>query len=161
MAIIVAASAISGNTITSALDLAQGLEPLYGSAARYGMGIGLFAAGITSAITAPLAAAFVTANCLGWSSDMKSKKFRAVWAAVLLTGVLTLSLDVRPIQVIQFAQVANGILLPIVAIFLLWVVNRKSLMGQAHNTWAQNILALVILGLILFLAVRSIFNVLA
>jgi len=160
MAIIVAASAIPGNTVTSAMDLAQGLEPLYGSAARYGMGIGLFAAGITSAITAPLAAAFVTANCLGWSSDLKNTKFRAVWAAVLLIGVLTLSLDVRPIQVIRFAQVANGILLPVVAIFLLWVVNRKKLMGHTRNTLAQNILAILILGLIIVLAVRSIFNVL-
>ena len=160
MAIIVAASAIPGETVTSAMGLAQGLEPLYGSAARYGMGIGLFAAGITSAITAPLAAAFVTANCLGWSTDMKSTKFRAVWAAVLLMGVLTLSLDFKPIQIIQFAQVANGILLPIVAIFLLWVVNRKSLMGHTRNTKAQNLLALLILGLIILLAVRSIFNVL-
>ena len=160
MAIIVAAAAIPGSTVTSAMDLAQGLEPLYGSAARYGMGIGLFAAGITSAITAPLAAAFVAANCLGWSSDLKSKKFRAVWATVLLIGVLTLSLDVQPIQVIRFAQVANGILLPIVAVFLVWVVNRKSLMGQLRNTLFQNALAIIILGLIILLAVRSIFNVL-
>lgn len=160
MAIIVAASAIPGGTVNSAMDLARGLEPLYGSAARYGMGIGLFAAGITSAITAPLAAAYVTSNCLGWSTDMKSTKFRGVWMVVLLIGVLTLSLEVQPIQVIQFAQVANGILLPVVAIFLLWVVNRNGLMGYARNTRGQNLLAILILGLIIMLAVRSIINVL-
>ncbi|MBT8221949.1 MAG: Nramp family divalent metal transporter, partial [Eudoraea sp.] len=47
MAIIVTAVAIPGEQITGALDLARGLEPLYGNAARYFMGIGLFAAGVT------------------------------------------------------------------------------------------------------------------
>lgn len=159
MAIVVAAAAIPGKEVNSAMDLARGLEPLYGSAARYGMGIGLFAAGITSAITAPLAAAFVAANCLGWSTDMRRPRFRAVWILVLLVGVLTLTLDFKPIQVIRFAQVANGILLPLVALFLIWVVNRPKLMGYTRNTRGQNFLALLILGLILVLAIKSIFKV--
>lgn len=159
MAIVVAAAAIPGNEVSSAMDLAKGLEPLYGKAARYGMGIGLFAAGITSAITAPLAAAYVASNCLGWSTDMRQPRFRAVWALVLLVGVLTLTLDFKPIQVIRFAQVANGILLPLVAIFLIWVVNRPKLMGFARNTRGQNILAILILGLIILLAAKSIFKV--
>lgn len=159
MAIIVAAAAIPGKNITSAIDLAQGLEPLFGKGARYGMGIGLFAAGITSSITAPLAAAYVAANCMGWSTDMRDKKFRSVWILVLLIGVLTLSFDVKPIQVIQFAQVANGIVLPLVAIFLLWVVNRKQVMGHTRNTKGQNILAILVLLLIIILATKSVLKV--
>lgn len=159
MAIIVAAAAIPGKNITSAIDLAQGLEPLFGKGARYGMGIGLFAAGITSSITAPLAAAYVAANCMGWSTDMKDRKFRSVWILVLLIGVLTLSFDVKPIQVIQFAQVANGIVLPLVAVFLLWVVNRKQVMGHTRNTKGQNMLAILVLLLIIILATKSVLKV--
>lgn len=117
MCVIISAAAIQGSEINSAADLAKGLEPLFGSFAKYFLAIGLFAAGITSAITAPLAAAYVTSGCLGWSTSLKSGKFRAVWMFILLLGVLFSSLGIKPIDVIKFAQIANGILLPIIAAF--------------------------------------------
>ena len=58
------------------MDLAKGLEPLYGKFAIYFLGIGLFASGITSSITAPLAAAYVAKSCFGWTGSLKSFKFR-------------------------------------------------------------------------------------
>ena len=70
MAIIIAATAINGSEIKNGVDLAKGLEPLYGNFAKYFLGIGLFAAGITSAITAPLAAAFVADSCFGWKVNL-------------------------------------------------------------------------------------------
>ena len=78
MCIIVSASAIQAQEINNAADLAKGLEPLFGSFAKYFLAIGLFAAGITSAITAPLAAAYVASGCLGWKSNLRSKKFKGV-----------------------------------------------------------------------------------
>ena len=63
MSIIVSAAAIQINEINNAADLAKGLEPLFGSFSKYVLSIGLFAAGITSAITAPLAAAL---ECREW-----------------------------------------------------------------------------------------------
>lgn len=66
MSIIIAATAINGSVIKNGVDLAKGLEPLYGSFAKYFLGIGLFAAGITSAITAPLTAAYVASSCFDW-----------------------------------------------------------------------------------------------
>lgn len=88
MCIIVSAAAIKASEVSSAADLAKGLEPLFGAYARYLLAIGLFAAGITSAVTAPLAAAYVTTNCLGWSSSMKSKSFKVIWMSVLILGVV-------------------------------------------------------------------------
>ena len=52
MAIIISAAAIQTTNITNAADLAKGLAPLYGEFAKYFLALGLFAAGITSAITA-------------------------------------------------------------------------------------------------------------
>ena len=160
MAIVIAATAIPGKEITNVMDLAKGLEPLYGNSAKYFMGIGLFAAGVTSAITAPLAAAYVASSCFGWNAGMKDLKFRIVWMIILGLGIFFLSFGIKPIEIIKFAQVANGILLPVIAIFLLWIVNKSSVMGKYRNTKMQNILGLVIIVLAVVLGVKSIFEVL-
>jgi manganese transport protein len=160
MAIIISAAAIQTTDIANAADLAKGLAPLFGDFATYFMALGLFAAGITSAITAPLAAAYVAKGCLGWSGGLKSKKFRFVWFAILFLGVLFSSIGIKPIEIIKFAQVANGILLPIIAGILLWIVNKKSVLGNFVNTKTQNILGVFILLIAIFLGVKGILKVL-
>lgn len=157
--IIVSASAISNTEVANVMDMAQALEPLYGASAKYFMGAGLFAAGITSAITAPLAAAYVANSCFGWKAGLKDKRFRAVWILILGAGVFFLSFDIKPIEIIKFAQIANGILLPVIAIFLLWVVNRKSVMGIYRNTKFQNILGILIIGISIILGAKSVLKV--
>ena len=160
MAVVIAAAAIPGKEVTNVMDLAKGLEPLYGDSARYFMGIGLFAAGITSAITAPLAAAYVTNSCFGWNVGLKDFKFRMVWMIILAIGVVFLSFGIQPIEIIKFAQVANGILLPVIAIFLLWIVNKSSVMGQYKNSIMQNSLGFIIILLAVALGAKSIIKVL-
>jgi len=159
MCIIISASAIQTQDINNAADLAKGLEPLFGSFAKYFLAIGLFAAGITSAITAPLAAAFVASGCLGWKTNMRSKKFRIVWMVILFLGVLFSSLGIKSIEIIKFAQVANGILLPIIAGFLLWIMNKSSILGKYRNNIIQNIFGGVILAITIFLGLKSILKV--
>lgn len=160
MCIIIAAAAIPLDEIRSGMDLARGLEPLFGDMARYFMGIGLFAAGITSSITAPLAAAYVVNNCFGWNATLKDVKFRAVWVMALLAGVITLQFGFKPIAIIKFAQVANGILLPLVAVLLVAMVNRGKVMGKHKNKVWQNILGILIIGVCVFLGMKSIMKVL-
>lgn len=159
MAIIVTATATTGGAITNAFDLAKGLEPLYGEYAKYLLGIGLFAAGITSAITAPLAAAYVAKSCFGWKGTLKDYRFRTVWAIILVLGVVFSSLKFNPVEVITFAQIANGLLLPIVAIFLVWIVNKANVLGKYKNTMFQNILAICIILITLVLGIKGIISV--
>ncbi|MET6990746.1 Nramp family divalent metal transporter [Sediminicola arcticus] len=159
MAIIIAATTIPKGDVSSVLDLAKGLEPLYGNGARYFMGIGLFAAGITSAITAPLAAAYVVNSCFGWKAGLKDLKFKLVWMAIIVLGVLSLTFGITPLEIIQFAQVTNGILLPVIAIFLLWVANKVALMGSYKNSRLQNVLAIFIILLVIVLGMKSILKV--
>lgn len=159
MCIIISAAAIQSTEVSNAADLAKGLEPLFGSFSKYFLAIGLFAAGITSAITAPLAAAYVASGCLGWKSNLKSTKFRAVWMFILVIGVLSAASGVKSIEIIKFAQVANGILLPIIAGFLIWIVNKKSVLGIHKNSLRQNILGFIILAIALFLGLKSILKV--
>lgn len=159
MAIIVSAASIQSTTISNASDLAKSLEPLYGSFAKYFLALGLFAAGITSAITAPLAAAYVAKGCLGWKDGLKSKRFRAVWIFILAIGVLFSSIGIKPIEIIKFAQVANGMLLPIIAGILLWIMNKKSVLGRFSNSKTQNLIGFVILAISIFLGLKSILKV--
>ncbi len=160
VAILITAAASDLENVTGALDMARAMEPLFGKGALYFMGIGLLLAGITSAITAPLAAAFVASSCFGWENDMKNPKFRMVWILILLLGVLFLSFDVKPIQVIQFAQIANGMLLPIMAILLFWMVNKRSVMGTHSNNRWQNLVGILIIVFTIFLGIKSIVKVL-
>jgi len=159
MVIVVAATTMQGEEVKNVMDLAKALQPLYGDAAKYFMGVGLFAAGITSAITAPLAAAYVVNSCFGWNMGMKHIKFKLVWMIILGLGVLFMTLGIKPIEVIKFAQIANGVLLPAIAVFLLWIVNRTSVMGKYKNTLLQNIFGFLIIALAIVLGVKSIFKV--
>jgi manganese transport protein len=159
MCIIISAAAVQTIEVNNAADLAKGLEPLFGSFSKYFLAIGLFAAGITSAITAPLAAAFVATGCLGWSTKMNSKRFKMVWMLILVVGVLSSSSGIKSIEIIKFAQVANGILLPVIAGFLIWIMNKHSVLGSYKNTLKQNVISLIILAIAIFLGVKSILKV--
>lgn len=159
IAIIISAASANIGSVTNAADLAKGLEPLFGSFAKYFLSIGLFSAGITSAITAPLAAAYVANGCLGWDGNLKSLKFRLVWMFVLLLGVLFSSLGINPIQIIQFAQVANGAALPIIVGILLWIMNNENVLGKFRNTKFQNSIGIVIFIITIILGLKSIVQV--
>ncbi|WP_138433542.1 Nramp family divalent metal transporter [Winogradskyella algicola] len=161
MSIIISAAAINIKDVSNAADLALALESLFGVNAKYFLSVGLFAAGITSAITAPLAAAYVASGCLGWQTDLKSKRFRAVWMFILGLGVIFSSVGFKSIEIIKFAQVANGLLLPVIAGFLLWVMNKISVLGVYKNSKFQNFLGLIILVITILLGLKvilSIFN---
>ncbi len=150
----------TGISIKGAGDLASQLQPLLGNWARVFMSLGLFAAGISSAITAPLAAAFATSGILGWNASMKSKRFKMVWRIILLIGILFSMLGYSPIQAILFAQFANGILLPFIAIFLVIVMNNKKLLSVNTNSTFQNILAFIVVLVTIVLGFKSIFTLL-
>ena len=160
MAIVITAAASGVTNVASAADLAVGLEPVFGRYATWFLAMGLFAAGISSSITAPLAAAYVVSGCLGWKKDLTSGKFKLVWAGILVLGVIFSSVGFQPVEIIWFAQVANGILLPVVAAFLLWVVNRAGLMGSFRNSLKLNIPAVLVITITVFLGARSIITVL-
>jgi Mn2+/Fe2+ NRAMP family transporter len=138
--------------------LAAVLGDRLGHGAEASLAIGLFAAGFTSAVTAPLAAALTARSLLGEKDDPqwteKSLRYRAVWIGVLVTGMAFGIADVRPIPVIILAQAFNGLILPLVAVFLWIAMNDRDLLGdEGVNSRLQNlvmgavVLVCVVLGL--------------
>ncbi len=141
--------------VASAGDMATALEPLLGRWAGAFFACGLLAAGLSSAITAPLAAAYATCGVLGWRAELDSASARRVWIPVLLAGIVFSLLAVRPIPAIIFAQAANGVLLPIVAGFLLYLANDRSLLGARANGRVSNLLGVAAVVVAALLGVRS------
>lgn len=158
MCIIIAASANlygSGIEITNGADMALAVEPILGQWAKWLIGIGLFAAGFTSTITAPLAAAFATTGALGIKQDLKSLKFKIVWIIVLLVGIVLATLgQSSPTELILIAQAANAIILPIMAFFLMYCMNSDSL-GEYKNKPINNVLGVIIIIITIILCYRN------
>jgi manganese transport protein len=156
LGVLVAGTALGGGLEYA--QLASVLDLRLGSGAGASLALGLFAAGFTSAITAPLAAALAARSLLARADDprwgVNSYRFTAVWAGVLAFGVAFGIADVRPVPVIILAQAFNGLLLPLAAVFLWTTMNDRQLLGEIGvNSAAQNVvmgavvLACVMLGL--------------
>ena len=149
-----------GETVEKGIHMAQQLKPLFGSAAQVLFGLGFFAAGLSSAVTAPYAAAFASSGILGWERGQDSIKFRAISAGVILIGCLVSLLGFNPLSVIIFAQTANGVILPVATIFLLLVLNNREKMGDLANTWRQNLIGIVITLIVSTLGIWSLLRLL-
>jgi Mn2+/Fe2+ NRAMP family transporter len=148
-----------GGEVGTAADMARQLEPLLGSWARIFFGVGLFAAGMTSAITAPLAAAYAVAGAAGWDRDLTGWRLRGVWMSILAIGVFFSLTGIRPVAAILFAQAANGLLLPAVALFLLAAVNDERLLGRRKNRLASNLVGGAVVFVTLVLGARALLTV--
>ena len=154
LCIIISAASLEGMVIKNALDLGKALEPLYGTAAPLLLQFGFFAAGLTSALTAPMAAAFVVSECFGLSKQGWSYKITAF--VVLAVGVYFTTIGIVPIEIIRFAQIANGILLPVIGLLLLFMVNNSKLMRGATPSIFQNTCFILIELFFTFLGAKSV-----
>lgn len=157
LSIVITASSINATDINTVGDLALGLESVFGTFSRQFLAIGLFAAGITSTITAPLAAAYVVCGCFGLSTNLQSNYFKFIWLSIILFGVFFSATGLKLITIIQFAQITNGVLLPIMVGLLLWMVNKSSLLGNFKNNNLQNAIGFIIIVVSLFLSLRTLF----
>lgn len=152
--IVVAAAASGLESVTSAADLGKALAPLYGKHAEVLIGLGLFAAGISSAMTAPIAAGYVVSECLGWEGALAKPRSKAIALLVLAIGVVFASLQIKPIEIIRIAQLANGLLLPVVGLFLFWIVAQKQLQKEYKNLFWVRCFLILISCFFIFLALR-------
>ncbi|MEQ8686606.1 MAG: divalent metal cation transporter [Imperialibacter sp.] len=139
--------------------MATVLEKAVGLPGKYLFAIGLFAAGFTSTITAPLASA-ITAQSI-WGKGEKNWEatginYRLVWSSILIVGLVFGLLGLRPVPIILLAQAINGVLLPVAATGLLVVLNNSRLMGSHINRAFSNAAGLLIFGVTLFLGIHQV-----
>jgi NRAMP (natural resistance-associated macrophage protein)-like metal ion transporter len=147
----------TGGSIVSASDAARALEPVAGHLAGLLFALGLFAASVLAATIMPLSTAYVICEAFGWESGV-NKRFRdaraffTIYSLVLVVGaaiVLLPGIDLLPL--ILASQNLQGLLLPIVLIFMVLLVNDRRLMGRHANGRRANVLAWGAVGLVVVL----------
>ncbi len=158
--VVTAAAALDGGEVRSASDMAAQLTPLLGRWASHAFAAGYAAAGISSAITAPLAAAYTVLDALGRGRLVRTPTARAVWASCVAIGALVAVSGLRPIPLILFAQFVNGLLLPIVAVVLLIAMNDRARLGAHVNGWKGNLAGGLVTLLCVALGARAVWRVL-
>jgi len=126
--------------VNSAADAAQALGPLAGGQAKLLFGVGLFGASLLAATVMPLSTSYAICEAFGWEAGI-SKDFReapvfmGLFTLLLVIGSLVvLSPSVPLIPLILVSQNVNGLLLPIVLVFILKLAGDRGLMGDQANS---------------------------
>ena len=158
--IVVAAAStigVASGTITSAADAAKALEPVAGRLAEALFAVGLFGASVLAATIMPLSTAFVICEAFGWESGVDkrfgdARSFFTIYTFVLAAGALVVlipGLDLLP--VIIASQNLQGLLLPVVLVFMVLLANDRRLMGDHRNGRVGNVLAWGAIGIVVVL----------
>jgi NRAMP (natural resistance-associated macrophage protein)-like metal ion transporter len=139
---------VSGQgNITDAADAARGLAPLAGRWAELLFAFGLLNASLLAASILPLSTAHVICEGLGFESGI-DRRFREapifywLYTVLIVVGAGLILIPGAPLlRILVLSQVANGIWLPVVLIFMIRLINRRDLMGERVNKRADNVVA--------------------
>lgn len=156
---ITAATVMRGMTVNSAADMAIQLEPTLGPFANIFMSVGLFAAGFSSAVITPLGVSYVLGGLLGWKLDKSDKRFFYTNIGILLLGIFGSATGFNPLTIIIMAQALNGIFLPVVVVFLVYVTWSKKVLGEYANSLWVNLAGLAISAITLIIGGSSVLSV--
>ena len=149
--------------INSASDAAQALRPLAGEYAYLLFAAGLFNASIFAASILPISTAYAVCEGLGFESGLDKKFHEApvfywLYTVLIVTGAGVLLVPKLPlIYVSVLSQVANGVVLPLVLVFMLKLANDKELMKEHTNSRAFNgiawatVIVMIVLTLAMFI----------
>jgi Mn2+/Fe2+ NRAMP family transporter len=153
--------------VADAGEAARALEPLAGRWAAGLFAVGFLNASLFASIL-PLSTAYVICEALGFESGIDRKFSEApifywLYTALIVLGAGIILIPGAPlVRIAVLSQVANGILLPFVLIFVLLLVNRRDLMGARVNSPEYNLVAwatsLAMIALTLVLVYSSIFR---
>jgi Mn2+/Fe2+ NRAMP family transporter len=152
-----------GILINTADDAARALEPLAGPYARILFGVGLFGASMLAASVLPLSTAYAVCGAFGWERGVsrswsEAPIFNGLYTALIaLAAAFVLIPGLPLIQVIVATQFLNGLLLPIVLIFVLLLVNDPDIMGEHTNSMLMNVLSYATTGVLVLLTLALLF----
>jgi Mn2+/Fe2+ NRAMP family transporter len=157
--VVVAAATLfpRGIHIQTAEEAALALAPVAGNFAKGLFAFGLFGASVLAATVMPLTTSYAVCESFGWESGVSRKfseapVFMGLYTALIVIGAVVVLVPGLPLfGVILVSQNLNGILLPIVLIFMLRLVNKPRLMGSHVNPRWLNVVTWGLTGLIILL----------
>jgi Mn2+/Fe2+ NRAMP family transporter len=146
---------VAGQTnIESAADAAKALEPVAGSSAMALFAVGLLGASLLAGGVLPLATSYAISEAFGIPKGVnldyrRGKVFFGLFTAFIVLGALAALIPGVPIfPLLVGIQVLNGVLLPIILVFILILINDEKLTGNLKNTKTYNVLGWATFGLI-------------
>ena len=152
------------HNIVNAADAAQALRPLAGEYAYLLFAAGLFNASLFTACILPISTSYAVCEGLGFESGLDKKFHEApvfywLYTLLIVAGAGVLMFPGLPLVYVSvLSQVANGVLLPFVLIFMLLLTNDRELMGEHTNSRRFNIVAwttvTMMIGLTVVMLVR-------
>jgi Mn2+/Fe2+ NRAMP family transporter len=148
--------------IGSAADAAQALRPLAGEYAYLLFAAGLFNASLFAASILPISTAYAVCEGLGFESGLDKKFHEApvfywLYTLLIVFGAAVLLIPRLPlVYVAVLSQVANGVVLPFVLIFMLLLTNDRELMGEHVNSRGFNIVAWITVVLMIALTLAMV-----
>jgi Mn2+/Fe2+ NRAMP family transporter len=153
--------------VETAKDAALALQPLAGRYAAALFGLGLINASLFSASVLPLATSHYVCEALGFEAGVdrtprQAPVFYGLYVALIVGACVIVLLPGAPLlQILFLSQVANGVLLPFILVFMLLLINRRRLMGAYTNSAPLNVIAwlatIAMIILTLVLVVTQIF----
>ncbi|TMC48293.1 MAG: divalent metal cation transporter [Chloroflexi bacterium] len=157
----------AGQGVDSAQTAAQALAPLAGAHASQLFAVGLLGASLLAAAVLPLSTAFVVCEAFGAERSLQNRFAEARLFFTLLIGLLVLGAGIILIPRVPLAGVAigtqtlDGILLPVLLVFIILLANDRRLLGRRCNGRIYNTVAVALatlLGLLsLFLLASTLF----
>ena len=152
----------AGVSINTAADAAIALKPLAGIYASWLFALGLFVASIFAAAILPLSTAYSVCEGMGWDAGVdrrfeEAPQFFGLYTAMIVLGAGVVLIPRFPLlKVMYFSQVGNGILLPVILVFMLRLINDKRLMGEFTNSRTFNIITWVTVGTVTLLTLMMV-----
>ena len=148
--------------ISSGADAAQALRPLAGEYAYLLFAAGLFNASLFAASILPISTAYAVCEGLGLESGLDKEFHEApvfywLYTLLIVAGAAVLLIPRLPLVYVSvLSQVANGVVLPIVLVFMLLLTNDRELMGEHANTRGFNIVAWITVVVMIALTIAMV-----
>jgi NRAMP (natural resistance-associated macrophage protein)-like metal ion transporter len=148
----------AGIKIETAKDAALALAPLAGKYCTWLFAFGLLNASLFAASILPLSTAYTICEAFGWESSVNRKfaeapQFYGLYSLMIVLGAAVILFpDVPLIPIMFYSQVVNGVLLPVVLIFMLILVNDRRIMGKYTNGRVMNLISFLTIGALIFLS---------
>ncbi len=144
--------------VDTAADAAVALAPLAGKYASVMFALGLLNAGIFSVCIIPLSTAYAVCEAFGWEQGVdrtykQAPEFIGIYTGmIVIGGALILWPQAPLIKIMILSQAVNGLLLPVIMIFMMLLINDARVMGKYVNTKIYNWIAWIITGLLILMS---------
>ena len=156
---------INGITnINTASDAALALTPLAGKFTTILFALGIIGTGMLAVPVLAGSASYAISESFGWKEGLyqklnKARSFYAIISISIIIGIIINFLGIHPIKALIYSAIVNGIIAPIIIIFIVHISSNKKIMGRFKNSLSKNIIGWLIIILMSIASIATIISI--